>query len=275
MDSWRASSASSTSPATGCTTSRGGSSPGRPSDVRRSWTARRSATCTSKSKGCASASKSARTHGSPIAPAARARAPARLDPEPERQPLRVWKAGSTQALGTKASRAFGVAYLYANLLGNEAGRVVYDGGALVAIAARLPARVLGFASPTSNSPPRRWTSSTSEITGRAAQYGGGVVDTGRADAGQARVPSRERGRGSRPAGGLGDDVAREGRGVRARGCARIVRLPAQEPRAGVRGQPERRRGLCRRGVSGLPHVPVRHRRARQRAGGACEARSVQ
>ncbi len=32
----------------------------------------------------------------------------------------------------EGSRAFGVSYLYANLLGNEAGRAIYDGGAMVA-----------------------------------------------------------------------------------------------------------------------------------------------
>ena len=32
----------------------------------------------------------------------------------------------------EGSRAFGCAYLYANLLGNEAGRVIYDGGGLIA-----------------------------------------------------------------------------------------------------------------------------------------------
>ena len=40
----------------------------------------------------------------------------------------------------EGSRAFGVAYLYANLLGNEAGRVVYDGGALVASGGELLVR---------------------------------------------------------------------------------------------------------------------------------------
>jgi NAD+ synthase (glutamine-hydrolysing) len=40
----------------------------------------------------------------------------------------------------EGSRAFGVAYLYANLLGNEAGRVVYDGGALIASGGELLAR---------------------------------------------------------------------------------------------------------------------------------------
>jgi len=33
---------------------------------------------------------------------------------------------------TEGSRAFGVTYVYSNLLGNEAGRVIYDGGTLIA-----------------------------------------------------------------------------------------------------------------------------------------------
>ncbi|MDY0000237.1 MAG: NAD(+) synthase [Polyangia bacterium] len=37
-----------------------------------------------------------------------------------------------QRLVLEGSRAFGVAYVYANLLGNESGRAIYDGGALVA-----------------------------------------------------------------------------------------------------------------------------------------------
>jgi NAD+ synthase (glutamine-hydrolysing) len=47
----------------------------------------------------------------------------------------------------EGSRAFGVSYVYANLLGNEAGRVIYDGGALVASGGRLLAAGprLGFA----------------------------------------------------------------------------------------------------------------------------------
>lgn len=39
----------------------------------------------------------------------------------------------------EGSRAFGVSYLYANLLGNEAGRSIYDGGALIATAGQLVA----------------------------------------------------------------------------------------------------------------------------------------
>ncbi len=37
----------------------------------------------------------------------------------------------------EGSRAFGVTYVYSNLLGNEAGRAIYDGGAMVASAGRL------------------------------------------------------------------------------------------------------------------------------------------
>lgn len=40
----------------------------------------------------------------------------------------------------EGSRAFGVAYVYANLLGNDAGRLVYDGGALIAVQGRLVAQ---------------------------------------------------------------------------------------------------------------------------------------
>ncbi len=40
----------------------------------------------------------------------------------------------------EGSRAFGTTYVYANLLGNEAGRIIYDGGALIASAGRLLAQ---------------------------------------------------------------------------------------------------------------------------------------
>lgn len=39
----------------------------------------------------------------------------------------------------EGSRAFGTAYVYANMLGNEAGRVIYDGGSLIAEAGELVA----------------------------------------------------------------------------------------------------------------------------------------
>jgi NAD+ synthase (glutamine-hydrolysing) len=37
----------------------------------------------------------------------------------------------------EGSRAFGVSYVYSNLLGNEAGRAIYDGGALIAAVGRM------------------------------------------------------------------------------------------------------------------------------------------
>ena len=48
---------------------------------------------------------------------------------------------------SEGSRAFGCAYLYANLLGNEAGRAIYDGGALIADRGTILAQGprLGFA----------------------------------------------------------------------------------------------------------------------------------
>ncbi|HEY0194703.1 MAG TPA: nitrilase-related carbon-nitrogen hydrolase [Kofleriaceae bacterium] len=45
-----------------------------------------------------------------------------------------------QRFVVEGSRAFGVVYLYANLMGNEAGRIVYDGGGLIASAGELAAR---------------------------------------------------------------------------------------------------------------------------------------
>lgn len=45
-----------------------------------------------------------------------------------------------ERLVTEGSRAFGVTYVYANLLGNEAGRVVYDGGTLIASGGMVVAR---------------------------------------------------------------------------------------------------------------------------------------
>ena len=39
----------------------------------------------------------------------------------------------------EGSRAFGVTYVYSNLIGNEAGRAIYDGGTLIASAAELVA----------------------------------------------------------------------------------------------------------------------------------------
>jgi len=45
-----------------------------------------------------------------------------------------------QRFVVEGSRAFGVAYLYSNLMGNEAGRIIYDGGGLIASGGELVAR---------------------------------------------------------------------------------------------------------------------------------------
>ena len=59
----------------------------------------------------------------------------------------------------EGSRAFHVSYVYANLLGNEAGRIIYDGGALIASAGRCwpPGR-------DSRSPPGTSTSAVVDVT---------------------------------------------------------------------------------------------------------------
>jgi NAD+ synthase (glutamine-hydrolysing) len=50
------------------------------------------------------------------------------------------KHATRERLVVEGARAFGVTYVYANLLGDEAGRVIYDGGTLVASGGRLVAR---------------------------------------------------------------------------------------------------------------------------------------
>jgi len=45
-----------------------------------------------------------------------------------------------ERLVLEGSRAFGVSYIYSNLLGNEAGRIIYDGGALIACNGKMMAR---------------------------------------------------------------------------------------------------------------------------------------
>ena len=50
------------------------------------------------------------------------------------------KQETRRRLVLEGSRAFGVSYVYANLLGNEAGRVIYDGGTLIASGGELLAQ---------------------------------------------------------------------------------------------------------------------------------------
>src|SRR5206468_10561888 len=40
----------------------------------------------------------------------------------------------------EGSRAFGVTYVYTNLVGNEAGRAIYDAGAIIASAGKMVAQ---------------------------------------------------------------------------------------------------------------------------------------
>jgi NAD+ synthase (glutamine-hydrolysing) len=47
------------------------------------------------------------------------------------------KADVRERFVLEGSRAFGVSYVYSNLLGNEAGRAIYDGGALIASAGKM------------------------------------------------------------------------------------------------------------------------------------------
>ena len=49
------------------------------------------------------------------------------------------KAAVRERFVLEGSRAFNVSYVYANLLGNEAGRAIYDGGALIASGGALDA----------------------------------------------------------------------------------------------------------------------------------------
>ena len=67
-------------------------------------------------------------------------------------------------LVTEGSRAFGVGYVYANLLGNEAGRVIYDGGAIIAAGGETLAEGLRF-----SFEPMRLTSAVIDVT--AARMG--------------------------------------------------------------------------------------------------------
>lgn len=50
------------------------------------------------------------------------------------------KADVRKRLVLEGSRAFGVTYIYSNLLGNESGRAIYDGGALIASGGKMVAQ---------------------------------------------------------------------------------------------------------------------------------------
>ena len=151
----------------------------------------------------------------------------------------------------EGSRAFGVAYLYANLLGNEAGRIIYDGGGLIASGGELLARG------------RRFSFHDVELATAVVDVDGNRREQARASAATARAttprrcviahPVRVAAAPARGAAGpralVGGPRARSSEEEFApRGRARPVGLPAQEPRAGLRGLAVGRRGL--RGVRG-------------------------
>ncbi|MFT3685714.1 MAG: NAD(+) synthase [Phycisphaerales bacterium] len=54
------------------------------------------------------------------------------------------KIGVRERFVVEGSRAFGAAYIYANLLGNESGRAIYDGGVMIASGGELAARGARF-----------------------------------------------------------------------------------------------------------------------------------
>ena len=127
--------------ATASITSRGGSSRGR-SDGGRPWRFKtkntRWAIFISTSAASRSASRFAKTLGSRIGRAAElARRGVDVILNPSASHFAFAKAEVRHRFVLEGSRAFGVSYVYANLLGNEAGRAIYDGGALIASAGQL------------------------------------------------------------------------------------------------------------------------------------------
>ena len=100
------------------------------------------------SAACGSALKSAKTPGSPIAPAAGS--PERgvdLILNPSASHFAFGKHEVRKRFVTEGSRAFDVGYVYANLLGNESGRAIYDGDAMIAAAGKLVATGRAFRMP--------------------------------------------------------------------------------------------------------------------------------
>ena len=128
--------------ATASTTNRAGSPwpPGDVGEIEMPAKPSRSATCSSTAAACGSASRSAETPGSPTARRPARPARRRYHAESQREPFRVRQAGSPRAVC--ARRLAGVLrwYVYCNLLGNETGRAIYDGGTLIASGGKMLAR---------------------------------------------------------------------------------------------------------------------------------------
>ena len=143
----------------------------------------------------------------------------------------------------EGSRAFGVSYVYSNLLGNEAGRAIYDGGALIASAGQLRGgRAAVFV--------RRCSSDHG--AGRYRRHADGPRSQRQLHAGISSMTTdcdprvvcvsgatnRSVGRVRQAAWEAG--AARERRGIHAGDCAGAIRLSAEEPLARVRRVDQRR-----------------------------------
>ena len=162
----------------------------------------------------------------------------------------------------EGSRAFGVSYVYANLLGNEAGRIVYDGGAHIASVGQLVA--LG---PRFSFADWRLTTAVIDVDAtrlsrvRSGSYVPEAVAGDRSlHPWRLRVLRAGAASSHREASRMGDRAVRQGGGVRPCGGARTVRLHAKEPLPRVRRLDQRRGGLGGRLVPSRDVRPSGRRR---------------
>ncbi len=109
-----------------------GSSLGRPAGERKSMSMAsniRSATFTTTAAASASVSKSAKTPGQPTGLGVElSQQSVDIILNPSASHFAFGKIAVRERFVLEGSRAFGVHYIYSNLLGNEAGRAIYDGG---------------------------------------------------------------------------------------------------------------------------------------------------
>ena len=138
---------------------------------------------------------------------------------------------------TEGSRAFNVGYVYANLLGNESGRAIYDGDAMIAQAGKL--LVTG---PRFSYADWHVTQAVVDIDAirmsraRTGSYRPTITPASRRNGRPHRstFPQLEPERDTSLASRLGNLAAHQGRRVHPGRVAGPVRLPPQEPLAGFR-----------------------------------------
>ena len=95
---------------------------------------------TSTAAACRSALRFAKTPGSQIGPARNlSQRGVDIILNPSASHFAFGKMAIRERFVLEGSRAFGVHYVYSNLLGNEAGRAIYDGGAMIASAGQMVA----------------------------------------------------------------------------------------------------------------------------------------